>query len=51
MEDLCKVLSDDETQLCDIVKKTFYFSEADEVLQYVWEERFLGKVVLKVPEP
>lgn len=51
MKDLCKVLSTDQTQLRDIIKKTFLFSEANEVLQYVWEERRVGKVVLRVTAP
>lgn len=48
MEDLCDALSANETQLDDLVDKVFPFAEAEEALQFVWEGKQIGKVVLRV---
>lgn len=48
MEDLNEALSSDKTQLDDIIDKVFPFSQAEEALQYVWEGKQVGKVVLKL---
>lgn len=48
MEDLCEALAANQTQLDDIIDKVYPFSQAEEALQYVWEGRQVGKVILKV---
>ncbi|CAJ2509018.1 Uu.00g140440.m01.CDS01 [Anthostomella pinea] len=48
MEDLCAALSASETKLDDIIDKVFPFSEAEEAVQYVWEGRQIGKVILRL---
>ena len=48
MEDLCEALSSDQTQLDDIIDKVFPFDEAEEAVQFVWEGKQIGKVVLRL---
>lgn len=48
MEDLCEALSASEAQLDDIIDVVFPFAQAEEAIQYVWEGRQTGKVVLRV---
>ncbi|KAH8692325.1 alcohol dehydrogenase [Talaromyces proteolyticus] len=47
-EDLCEALSAHETQLDDIIDKVYPFSQAEEALQFIWDGRQIGKVVLRV---
>ena len=48
MEDLCEALASDQTQLDDIIDKVFSFNEAEEAVQFVWEGKQIGKVVLRL---
>lgn len=48
MEDLCEALAASETPLDDLVDKVFPFSEAEEALNFIWEGKQVGKVVLEV---
>lgn len=48
MEDLCEALSSDQTQLDDIIDKVFPFEQAEEAVQFVWEGKQIGKVVLRL---
>lgn len=48
MEDLCEALSAHQTPLDDLIDRVFPFEEAEEALQFVWEGKQIGKVVLQV---
>lgn len=48
MEDLCEAITTSEMDLDDLVDKVFPFSQAEEALQFIWEGRQVGKVVLQV---
>lgn len=48
MEDLCEALSVNQTQLHDIIDTIYPFSQAEEALQFIWEGRQVGKVVLSL---
>lgn len=48
MEDLCEALAASETELDDLIDKVFPFEQAEEALQFIWEGKQVGKVVLKV---
>jgi NADPH:quinone reductase-like Zn-dependent oxidoreductase len=48
MEDLCAALSADQTKLDDIIDKVFPFDQGEEAIQFVWEGKQIGKVVLRL---
>lgn len=48
MEDLCAALSASRIQLDDIIDSVHPFEEAEKAIQYVWEGKQVGKVVLRV---
>lgn len=48
MEDLCEALSASRTQLDDIIDTVFAFDKAEEAVQYVWEGKQIGKVILRL---
>jgi threonine dehydrogenase-like Zn-dependent dehydrogenase len=48
MEDLCEALAASETKLDDLIDKMFPFEQAEEALQFIWEGKQVGKVVLQV---
>lgn len=48
MEDLCEALSSLQMPLDDLIDRTFPFAEAEEALQFIWEGKQIGKVVLQV---
>jgi Zn-dependent alcohol dehydrogenase len=48
LEDLSDAISADETQLDDLIDKVYPFSEAEEAVQFVWEGKQIGKVVLQL---
>lgn len=48
MDDLCEALSATQTQLEDIIDSVYPFEKADEALQYLWEGKQVGKIVIKL---
>lgn len=48
MEDLCAALSASQIQLDDIIDSVHPFEESEKAIQYVWEGKQVGKVVLRV---
>lgn len=48
MEDLCAALSAAQTPLNDLVDKTFSFEQAEEAVEYVWQGKQVGKIVLRI---
>jgi Zn-dependent alcohol dehydrogenase len=47
MEDLCTALSEAQTPLNDLIDKTFPFEQAEEAVEYVWQGKQVGKIVLR----
>jgi threonine dehydrogenase-like Zn-dependent dehydrogenase len=47
MEDLCTALSAAQTPLNDLIDKTFPFEQAEEAVEYVWQGKQVGKIVLR----
>ena len=48
MEDLCQAISATEIQLDDLIDQVFPFTQAEKALDYVWQGKQIGKIVLKV---
>jgi NADPH:quinone reductase-like Zn-dependent oxidoreductase len=48
MEDFCAALSAVHMPLDDLIDEVFPFEEAEEAVEYVWQGRQVGKVVLRV---
>lgn len=47
-EDCCAALSASQASLDDLIDRIFPFEQAEEAVQYIWEGRQIGKVVLKL---
>ncbi|KAK1145253.1 hypothetical protein N8T08_004406 [Aspergillus melleus] len=48
MEDFCAALSADQTPLNDLIDKVFPFEQAEEAVEYVWQGKQIGKIVLRL---
>ncbi|OQE16361.1 hypothetical protein PENSTE_c024G04594 [Penicillium steckii] len=48
MEDFCAALSAAQTRLHDLVDKVFSFEQAEEAVEYVWQGKQIGKIVLRL---
>lgn len=48
MEDLSAALSATSIPLDDIIDSTYPFEQAEEAIQYLWEGRQVGKIVLRL---
>lgn len=48
MEDFCAALLAAQTPLKDLIDKTFPFEEAEEAVEYVWQGKQVGKIVLRL---
>jgi NADPH:quinone reductase-like Zn-dependent oxidoreductase len=48
MEDFCAALETAQTPLNDLIDKVFPFEQADDAVEYVWQGRQIGKVVLRL---
>ncbi|KAJ5088307.1 hypothetical protein N7456_011923 [Penicillium angulare] len=48
MEDLHAALAAVETPLNDLIDRTFSFEEAEEAVEYVWQGKQIGKIVLRL---
>ncbi|CAG8046404.1 unnamed protein product [Penicillium olsonii] len=46
MEDLCAALTAAQTPLKDLIDRTFAFEEAEEAVEYIWQGKQIGKIVL-----
>ena len=48
MEDFCAALAATEMRLDDLIDRVFAFAEAEEAVEYIWQGRQIGKVVLRL---
>ncbi|KAJ5984378.1 hypothetical protein N7481_006477 [Penicillium waksmanii] len=48
MEDFCAALSAAQTGLHDLIDKVFPFEQADDAVEYVWQGKQIGKIVLRL---
>lgn len=48
MDDLCDALSATQMQFDDIIDSTMPFDSADEAIQYIWQGKQIGKLVLQL---
>lgn len=48
MEDFCAALSASKTNLDDLIDSVFPFEEAEEAVEYLWQGKQVGKIVLQV---
>lgn len=48
MEDFCAALSTSQTPLNDLIDRTFPFEQAEDALEYVWQGKQVGKIVLRL---
>ena len=48
MEDLCGALSATQMQFDDIIDKVYPFDKADEAIEYLWQGRQIGKIVIQL---
>ncbi|KAL4942661.1 hypothetical protein BDV06DRAFT_211632 [Aspergillus oleicola] len=48
MEDFCAALEAVQTPLTDLIDKVFPFEQAEEAVEYVWQGKQIGKIVLRV---
>lgn len=48
MDDLCAAISATQIQLDDIVDSVYPFDKAEEALEYLWQGKQVGKLVIRV---
>lgn len=48
MEDFCAALSAAQTRLHDLIDKVFPFEQAEDAVEYVWQGKQIGKIVLRL---
>lgn len=48
MEDFCAALSASQTPLDDLIDSVFQFEQAEEAVEYIWQGKQIGKLVLSV---
>ncbi|KAL2799675.1 alcohol dehydrogenase [Aspergillus keveii] len=48
MEDFCAALEATQTPLGDLIDRVFTFEQAEEAVDYVWQGKQIGKIVLRV---
>ncbi|KAI1394406.1 uncharacterized protein F4822DRAFT_47108 [Hypoxylon trugodes] len=48
MEDFCAALTTTQTRLDDIIDSVYPFEQAETAIQYLWEGKQVGKIVLRV---
>ncbi|KGO72141.1 Polyketide synthase, enoylreductase [Penicillium italicum] len=48
MEDFCAALSTAQIPLHDLIDKVFLFEQAEEAVEYVWQGKQVGKIVLRI---
>lgn len=48
MEDFCAALSAAQTPLDDLIDIIFPFEQAEQAVEYVWQGKQVGKIVLRI---
>lgn len=48
MEDLCAALSATQMKFDDIIDSVWTFDRADEAIEYIWQGKQVGKMVIKL---
>lgn len=48
MQDFCAALSANKTRLDDLIDSVYPFEEAEEAVEYIWQGKQVGKIVLRV---
>jgi hypothetical protein len=48
MEDFCAALEAAQTPLDDLIDKVFPFKQADKAVEYVWQDKQIGEIVLRL---
>lgn len=48
MEDFCAALSASQMPLDDLIDSVFPFEEAEEAVEYIWQGKQIGKLVLRL---
>jgi Zn-dependent alcohol dehydrogenase len=48
MDDLCDALTAVQMRLDDIIDSTFPFEKSEEAIEYVWQGKQVGKVVMRL---
>jgi Zn-dependent alcohol dehydrogenase len=48
MDDLCDALTAVQMHLDDIIDSTFPFEKSEEAIEYVWQGKQVGKVVMRL---
>lgn len=48
MEDFCAALSASQIPLHDLIDKVFPFEQAEDAIEYVWQGKQIGKIVLQL---
>lgn len=48
MEDFCAALSATEMPLEDLIDSVFPFEQAEEAVEYIWQGKQIGKLVLRL---
>ncbi|PWY87954.1 alcohol dehydrogenase [Aspergillus sclerotioniger CBS 115572] len=48
MEDFCAALSASQMPLQDLVDKVFPFEQAEDAVEYIWQGKHIGKIVLQL---
>lgn len=48
MDDLCAAISATQMRLDDIIDSVSSFDKADEAIEYIWQGKQVGKLVLRL---
>lgn len=48
MDDLCAALSATQMRFNDIIDTVYRFDQADEAIEYIWQGKQVGKLVIKL---
>jgi NADPH:quinone reductase-like Zn-dependent oxidoreductase len=48
MEDLCAALSATQMHFDDIIDSIYPFDKADEAIEYIWQGKQVGKLVIRL---
>jgi len=48
LDDLCAAISATQMRFHDIIDKVFPLDKADEALDYIWQGRQVGKLVIEI---
>jgi len=48
MDDLCAALSATQMRFDDIIDSVYRFDQADEAIEYIWQGKQVGKLVIRL---